>query len=201
MVSEDGGNRTLARSREQTDAMGMWHRRTGLILVLLISLTSAACSGRSEAGHFFRQGEQAAADGRWTEAFTAYRETLRLEPDHEAAEAGLSAAVDRLLDETSQLPVFIQARLLERLESQDRQRDLRTVLDRSMVAVEAGWGVMGTADGPEDERPVRDVYLDAFWIDRFEITNLQYAAYLTATNRPAPSNWDDRRYPPGATLQ
>jgi formylglycine-generating enzyme required for sulfatase activity/predicted Ser/Thr protein kinase len=45
-----------------------------------------------------------------------------------------------------------------------------------MVYVPAGEFEMGsTEEGSDDERPVHTVALDAFWIDRTEVTNAQYA--------------------------
>ncbi|MCD4752071.1 MAG: SUMF1/EgtB/PvdO family nonheme iron enzyme [Anaerolineaceae bacterium] len=43
-----------------------------------------------------------------------------------------------------------------------------------MVYVPAGEFTMGSEDGDEDEQPVHDVVLEAYWIDKFEITNRQY---------------------------
>lgn len=44
------------------------------------------------------------------------------------------------------------------------------------VFVPAGSFIMGSEDGGEAERPVHEVTLDAFWLDRTEVTNVQYAA-------------------------
>jgi serine/threonine-protein kinase len=55
------------------------------------------------------------------------------------------------------------------------------------VFVPAGSFMMGSEDGNEDERPVHEVTLDAFWIDRTEVTNEQYSACVAdgACRRPA----------------
>ena len=55
------------------------------------------------------------------------------------------------------------------------------VVDRGGVAVEqafvpAGSFMMGSEDNRENEQPIHEVTLDAFWIDRTEVTNAQYAA-------------------------
>lgn len=49
-----------------------------------------------------------------------------------------------------------------------------------MVLVPAGPFLMGSEEGREDEAPLREVYLDAFYIDRYEVTNAEYAAFLNA---------------------
>ena len=53
--------------------------------------------------------------------------------------------------------------------------------DGEMVFVPAGAFWMGSNEGDEDEGPTHQVYLRAFWIDRYEVTNAQYAEFLNAT--------------------
>ena len=48
------------------------------------------------------------------------------------------------------------------------------------VYVPAGTFTMGSNDGEADERPVTQVYLDGFWIDKFEVTNEQYKECVIA---------------------
>jgi formylglycine-generating enzyme required for sulfatase activity len=60
-----------------------------------------------------------------------------------------------------------------------------------MLLVPAGEFTMGMAEeagGLPDERPERRVYVSAFWIDRVEVTNRAYAAFVSATGHPAPAN-------------
>lgn len=47
-----------------------------------------------------------------------------------------------------------------------------------MVAIPAGIFIMGSNDGPEDERPAHPVTLPAFQIDRLPVTNAQFAEFL-----------------------
>jgi formylglycine-generating enzyme required for sulfatase activity len=42
----------------------------------------------------------------------------------------------------------------------------------------------------EDERPAHRVWLDAFFVDRYEVSTAQYAAFLADSKRPAPWQWD-----------
>ena len=53
--------------------------------------------------------------------------------------------------------------------------------DEEMVFVPAGAFWMGSNEGDVDEGPMHQVYLEAFWIDRYEVTNAQYAEFLNAT--------------------
>jgi sulfatase modifying factor 1 len=50
-----------------------------------------------------------------------------------------------------------------------------------MVVISAGPFVRGTRAGGYDEAPERTVYLDAYAIDRYEVTNHQYQAFILAT--------------------
>jgi sulfatase modifying factor 1 len=64
------------------------------------------------------------------------------------------------------------------------------------VLIPAGTFTMGRDDGPADERPSHEVVLAGFWMDRTEVTNAQFAAfvkstgYLTVAERePDPKNF------------
>ncbi|MCB0155053.1 MAG: SUMF1/EgtB/PvdO family nonheme iron enzyme, partial [Anaerolineae bacterium] len=50
-----------------------------------------------------------------------------------------------------------------------------------MVFVPAGPFTMGSTTLGDDERPVRQVELDAFWLDRTEVTNAQFARFVAGT--------------------
>jgi formylglycine-generating enzyme required for sulfatase activity len=54
------------------------------------------------------------------------------------------------------------------------------VLDDEMVNIPAGPFTMGSDVGPVDERPAHRVDLPAFRIDRFPVTNAQFAEFLNA---------------------
>ena len=49
-----------------------------------------------------------------------------------------------------------------------------------MVYVPAGTFSMGSNAGDKDEKPVHKVYLDGYWIDKYEVTNVQYAKCVAA---------------------
>src|SRR5207248_438064 len=54
---------------------------------------------------------------------------------------------------------------------------------------------MGAEGGPAgaDEAPKHKVYLDAFYIGKYEVTNRQYHTFVKATGHRAPEN-DDPKY-------
>jgi formylglycine-generating enzyme required for sulfatase activity len=55
------------------------------------------------------------------------------------------------------------------------------------VRVPAGEFTMGASDGEEDERPPHRVFLDAYYISIYSITNAQYAEFTRATGHPPPA--------------
>jgi formylglycine-generating enzyme required for sulfatase activity len=60
-----------------------------------------------------------------------------------------------------------------------------------MVYVLAGEFIMGSDEGDIDEQPMHTVYLDAFYIDRTEVTNAQYreCAEAGACSQPQDTVW------------
>ncbi|MDO9117031.1 MAG: SUMF1/EgtB/PvdO family nonheme iron enzyme [Nitrospira sp.] len=74
-----------------------------------------------------------------------------------------------------------------------------------MALIPSGEFRMGTAEGSDglaDEHPERLVFLHAFLLDRFEVTNEAYAAFVQSTghrppanNNPASTIWDGATYP------
>jgi len=49
-----------------------------------------------------------------------------------------------------------------------------------MILIPAGPFTMGSNEGPQDERPAHEVTLRAYEIDRFPVTNAQFADFLNA---------------------
>ena len=62
-----------------------------------------------------------------------------------------------------------------------------------MVLIPAGEFQMGDAfnEGWDDELPVHTVYINAFYIDVYEVTTAQYQKFMDATGHEAPRYWDD----------
>ncbi len=52
--------------------------------------------------------------------------------------------------------------------------------DAKMVYINAGEFQMGSEKGNADERPKNAVYLDAFYMDKYEVTNAQYKEFVDA---------------------
>lgn len=61
----------------------------------------------------------------------------------------------------------------------------------NLALIPAGWFLMGSETGQENERPVHRVWVDAFCLGECQITNSEYADFLRATGTPAPPFWED----------
>jgi len=57
-----------------------------------------------------------------------------------------------------------------------------------MVYVPSGKFQMGSEDGADDAGPIQTLYLDTFWIDKYEITNAMYARCVEASECDPPSS-------------
>ncbi len=49
----------------------------------------------------------------------------------------------------------------------------------------------------ENERPVRTIYLDGFFIDEFEVTNMEYKFFISKAKHEVPNHWKNRMYEAG----
>lgn len=64
----------------------------------------------------------------------------------------------------------------------------------NMVYIPAGEFEMGSTWGAKDEKPAHKIYLDAFYIDKYEVTNKQYRQFVNETNYRQPSYGYDRQW-------
>jgi formylglycine-generating enzyme required for sulfatase activity len=76
-----------------------------------------------------------------------------------------------------------------------------TTTPPDMVRIPAGPFLMGSAPNPAlswfeqgvDEAPQHRITLDAFWIDRYEVTEHAYATFVAASGHRAPRMWPEGR--------
>jgi len=62
---------------------------------------------------------------------------------------------------------------------------------KDMVLIPAGEFLMGSpaGEGMEIEHPQHKVYLDAYWIDKYEVTNAQFAKFIEETGHITQAEW------------
>jgi len=74
-----------------------------------------------------------------------------------------------------------------------REREARRIASvpetGEMVWIKPGGFTMGSIDGADDERPIHDVKIDGFFIDRTEVTNEEFARFVAATGYKVAGSW------------
>lgn len=68
-----------------------------------------------------------------------------------------------------------------------------------MALIPEGTFIMGTDNRQPDEGPAHKVTLRAYYIDIYEVTNLQYKHFIDETHRRSPKHFSNRTYPEGKT--
>jgi len=73
----------------------------------------------------------------------------------------------------------------------------------SMITIPAGSFIMGTSADRTDaqDHPQHKVGLGAYRIDKYAVTNAQYARFVAATGHRPPSSWKNGRIPDGELLR
>ena len=67
-----------------------------------------------------------------------------------------------------------------------------------MIKIPGGSFQMGaaTADGQDLARPAHTVTVNDFWMDKFEVTNAEYAKFVEEAKHRAPANWINGKFLP-----
>ncbi len=60
-----------------------------------------------------------------------------------------------------------------------------------MVTIPAGWFLMGSETGQDNERPVHRVWIDAFQLSAHQVTNSAYSQFLRDQGKLPPPFWQD----------
>ena len=77
------------------------------------------------------------------------------------------------------------------------ERKVSHVDNAEMQLIPSGTFLMGNSDeriGDADELPVHGVYIDAFYIDIYEVTNAKYQQFVVATGYRPPPLWHDQKF-------
>jgi sulfatase modifying factor 1 len=67
-------------------------------------------------------------------------------------------------------------------------------LETALVRIPAAWFLMGSNSGQDCERPIHRVWVDAFQLAATQVTNAEYARFLTATGAAPPPFWNDTNF-------
>ena len=171
-----------------------------LALVLALGLLAMVVGIYPRLGEFalLATARITAARRDWPGAFLSYRHLSGLQPANpQFQELTSQAARQALVNYPDRTDLSTELALLRWFEASGDLDALAQALDKSHAQIPAGPFTMGSATSYPDERPQRQVYLDAYMIDQYEVTNLQYQRFLQATGRRPPRYWSDDQYPPG----
>ena len=149
--------------------------------------------------HQYSTGLEALKQDSWSTAFSRFRRLTAVFPDSRNAQlllADVGKKMARMPSENDDPSAVMDLMLW--LDESYQTALLARMLDQSSRQVPAGTFMMGSEEGHPHERPVIQVYVDAYEIDRFEVTNAQFQRYLQASQRPPPRYWDGDEYPRGS---
>lgn len=65
-----------------------------------------------------------------------------------------------------------------------------------LILVPAGNFLLGSLEsqGDPDERPQREIYLDAYYLSKYPVTNRQYRKFVEQTGYKAPASWNEPQF-------
>jgi len=63
-----------------------------------------------------------------------------------------------------------------------------------LVRIPAGWFLMGSETGQDNERPIHRVWVDEFCLAACQVTNSEYAVFLSASTAQGPPLWSDPNF-------
>ena len=97
------------------------------------------------------------------------------------------------------IPAWVEeVRQLYRQRSGQGDSSHRASVPPDMVLIPAGEFLMGNDDGHNPEQPVHIVYVDAFYMDTYQVTNAQFKAFVDANPQwqkdNIPDKYHDRHY-------
>ncbi|MDQ6968466.1 MAG: formylglycine-generating enzyme family protein [Mariprofundaceae bacterium] len=162
------------------------NRRKRFAMAVLLTCIAAAMIGGSL--HVMKLGSMRMAEMRGKVSYDiaevddhvrAAGEDIRIQADHEAR-----------VDEKQ----FYSAESLQALLKPEIQKELHT-----MVLIPAGVFVMGSnaLHSNQGDQPEHRVDVPDFWIDKYPVTQAQYAHFVVAKHYRAPLNWKNGKIPDG----
>ncbi|MCS6804006.1 MAG: formylglycine-generating enzyme family protein [Acidobacteriota bacterium] len=68
------------------------------------------------------------------------------------------------------------------------------IIEPLMAHIPGGWFLMGSDVGADNERPVHHVWVDAFELGIYQVTNREYQCFVQATGYMPPPFWRDAAF-------
>ncbi|MFH1824481.1 MAG: formylglycine-generating enzyme family protein [Candidatus Firestonebacteria bacterium] len=171
---------------------------------------------------YYKKGLKSAEKGMWDEAINSYQIALKYKPNDKDAEDGMKSVQMKKQQKISSYisngkkytneGKYSEAVLeFEKAKEMGAAGEVEKLLAGAkkmntphegtgkyadMIYISAGEFEMGSNDY-DNEKPVHKVYLDAYYIDKYEVTFEQYDKFREATNRekPSDSGWGRGKMP------
>ncbi len=105
-----------------------------------------------------------------------------------AVEAEAKTKVEFILGKKAPTKVTLTE---EKVQPEEIRPSITKPIEGEMVYIPAGEFIMGSDKGDNDEKPQHTVYLDAFYIDKYEVTNAQYRTFMEAGGYDNRTFWTD----------
>ncbi len=83
--------------------------------------------------------------------------------------------------------------ILKRIATPLAKQILATHPPVGMIFIPTGSFLMGSNYGKDDVRPMRNVWVSAYWIGKYPVTNSEYRQFVEITGHRAPPNWEETR--------
>jgi formylglycine-generating enzyme required for sulfatase activity len=134
------------------------------------------------------------------EGLSSPQPNTRAEAAGHLGDPGMAEAVPRLAEALDDDYPHVRARAraaLQRIGTERAQQTLRDHPPQGTIYVPAGEFIMGDDQGESDEKPAHRVYVDAFYIAKYPVTNAEYARFVECTGRRPPDHWSQGQIPPG----
>jgi formylglycine-generating enzyme len=90
------------------------------------------------------------------------------------------------------LPILAASLALLLVHCAPKPVGVGVIVHPPMVYVPAGTYTVGSDSGEFNERPAHGVTVEAFYIDKFEVTNAMFLQFIQMTGRPVPNRWSHR---------
>ena len=137
----------------------------------------------------------------WIQIFMDYRRKLvRLMPNVSEV-SGRRQEISTQISDSESSTQSIHGQILsakkEIEDLEERRIELQAKLNpQEMVLIPAAKLRMGSNDPTkEDENPEHHVEMSAYYIDKMEVTNLQYKEFVAVTGHRSPSHWRFNTFP------
>lgn len=96
--------------------------------------------------------------------------------------------------------LYLKTKEEDKINKESTGRTESKTFTPEMILIPGGTFKMGRNDGDFRERPTFTVEVKSFWLEKTEVTNLEYEQFVKETNHPAPPHWISGKPPLGEEM-